>query len=146
MSWTINTQPLLRRGLPMSGARRWETKTATTKEQREHCPGKHPIIRQPRSRKEMARAAPRMTNTPTARARTIPRQMGQAEARQSQTRITCQTKIIPGTSILKTRSGASISTKEKAKTATMYAYVERSQASSRRNCKQSLGRNTFHQS
>ena len=98
-----------------------KNKDPATKKQQGYCPGKYSILRKPRSRKGIARAAPQTANTTTARARTIPRQMVQVEARQSRMRIKCQARSIPGTRFSKTRSLASIFPKAKAEIATMCA-------------------------
>ena len=104
----------------MSAARKLKTKTTITKEQREYCSRKYPVTQKPRSWHYIG--PPRMANTMTARARPMPRQIGQAEAKQSQTCVKCQDRSIPITSISKTRSRTSMFPKKEAKTVTMCAW------------------------
>ena len=89
----------------------------------------------PRFRKSTTRAAPQTANAMTARARTILRQTGQAEARQNQTRIKRHARgSIPGTKYHKEEvERLCICSKEKAKTATVCAR-RRSRSRGRRNC------------
>ena len=87
----------------MSMARESKMKTATTQEQQKHCSGKYQRVLSS-LRKSMTRAAPQMANATTARARTIPRWMSQAESR-NRTRDKWQARRnIPGTNISYTSS------------------------------------------
>ena len=99
---------------------------------------KYPVTQKPRSWHYIG--PPRMANTMTARARPMPRQIGQAEAKQSQTCVKCQDRSIPITSISKTRSGTSMFPKRSQDSDDVRLG---SRTRSRRNCEQ-CNKNSNH--